>query len=99
MEGNVAQNKTNACRSPTPCLNKRSRISPPGNTTSQQTDRQTDGHKSRSRLYIDRGKRLGRVDSGKTAIVVKNGVLPRWRSAAIIGFGFCDMQLKLSMPR
>ena len=42
----------------------------------RQTDRQTDGHKSRFRLYIDRGERLGRV-------VVKNSVLPRWRSAAI----------------
>ena len=38
-------------------------------------NRQTDGHKSRFRLYIDRGERLGRV-------VVKNSVLPRWRSAA-----------------
>ena len=38
-------------------------------------NRQTDGHKSRFRLYIDRGERLVRV-------VVKNSVLPRWRSAA-----------------
>ena len=42
-------------------------------------NRQTDGHKSRFRLYIDRGERLGRV-------VVKNSVLPRWRSAAIKHF-------------
>ena len=34
------------------------------------TDRPKDGHKSRFLLYIDRGERLGRVDSEKTAIVV-----------------------------
>ena len=61
MEGNVAQNKTNACRSPTPCIDQ----------------------------YIDRGKRLGRVNSGKTAIIVKNSVLPRWRSAAIMNINLC----------
>ena len=48
----------------------------------RQTDRQTDGHKSKFRLYIDRGERLGRVGSGKTTLDVKNSVLPRWRSAA-----------------
>ena len=61
------------------------------------TDRQTDGHKSRSRLYIDRGERLGRVGSGKTTLVVKNSVLPRWRSAAntnLKSFGLAELIVK-----
>ena len=55
-------------------------------------NRQTDGHKSRFRLYIDRGERLGRVGSGKTTrtLVVKNSVLPRWCSAAIICPGYFE---------
>ena len=85
-EGNVAQNKTNACSipmvDPQPLASTNvPELAPP---EIRHLNRQTDGHKSRSRLYIVRGERLGRVDSGKTAIAVKNNTLPRWRSAAII---------------
>ena len=85
IEGNVAQNRTNACSipmvDPQPLASTNvPELVPP---EIRHLNRQTDGHKSRSRLYIVRGERLGRVDSGKTAIAVKNSVLPRRRSAAI----------------
>ena len=84
MERNVAQNKTNACSIPMVDPQTLGSANVPGLVPPEirYLNRQTDGHKSRFSLYIDRGERLGRVDSGKTAIVVKNSVLPRWRPAA-----------------